>query len=58
MTRSTDPRPETQKRHETRLRQQGYQDAVAGRASASEDPIYRTSYRRGLERAEQIRRKS
>jgi hypothetical protein len=38
-----------------RLREQGYLDGRAGRARASEDPEYRTSYRRGKEAANRER---
>jgi hypothetical protein len=53
----SEPRPESVKQRETRLRQRGYDDGLVGRPPAlPADPIYHASYRRGRERAVETRR--
>jgi hypothetical protein len=44
------------KKHQQQMRVRGYQDGLQGRPSAVTDPDYLASYRRGLQRAEELRK--
>jgi hypothetical protein len=55
VSRKGDSKSAETKRHEHRMRQRGYADGLARREPAYFDRIYMTSYRRGQERADEVK---